>query len=372
MCIRDRVSTQSTGNRILRMEMEEHYKDRISKLMDELKRKTSELDFANRVIEKAPHKREAKRLLKENDELRILARSVMNETTDLRTGIETAKNVNRHLHNENQEILGLKLGEEMTEETLDALRSAQARSQDTVAQARLSMEMSEQELEQAIGTMAAKDAQIVEMQEERMSLRARIKQLEQSERTPQAPAPAPAPASAGAPDPGAEATEALVAEAVKDVQTQLREKKDECNRYAEEIHKLTQEMSEMNDRAIKDTMEHNDATEQQRSELAEMKDKTVPALEQQILELQGKVASKDELTKALKEAEQEAFGQQKELQQQLDDQVAASKAREKKASNNVKELKQQLSKEAALVKMLQAELAIAQEELKTYRPPKYA
>ncbi len=44
------------------MEMEAHYKERISKLMEELKEKTAELEFANRVIEKAPHKREAKRV----------------------------------------------------------------------------------------------------------------------------------------------------------------------------------------------------------------------------------------------------------------------------------------------------------------------
>ena len=41
-------------------------------------------------------------LLKENEELRLLARSVMNETVDLRTGIQTAKSVNKQLHHENQ------------------------------------------------------------------------------------------------------------------------------------------------------------------------------------------------------------------------------------------------------------------------------
>ena len=41
-------------------------------------------------------------LLKENEELRLLARSVMNETVDLRTGIQTAKSVNKQLHRENQ------------------------------------------------------------------------------------------------------------------------------------------------------------------------------------------------------------------------------------------------------------------------------
>ena len=41
-------------------------------------------------------------LLKENDELRHLARSVMNEAVDLRAGISTAKSVNKQLHHENQ------------------------------------------------------------------------------------------------------------------------------------------------------------------------------------------------------------------------------------------------------------------------------
>merc|ERR1712086_116522 len=68
-----------------------------------------DIEFANRVIDKDKHKKECKRLLKENDDLAHLARSVMNEVTDLRTGIKTAKVVNKELYLENQTILGTTL-----------------------------------------------------------------------------------------------------------------------------------------------------------------------------------------------------------------------------------------------------------------------
>eukprot|EP00656_Telonema_subtile_P000831 TRINITY_DN10393_c0_g1_i1.p1 TRINITY_DN10393_c0_g1~~TRINITY_DN10393_c0_g1_i1.p1 ORF type:complete len:226 (-),score=85.65 TRINITY_DN10393_c0_g1_i1:237-914(-) len=157
--------------------------------------------------------------------------------------------------------------------------------------------------------------------------------------------------------------EAAVEEAVSPLQAQLREKKEECTRYAGEIHKLTHEMSEMNDRAIKVTMEHNDATDATRSEIASLKKETIPALEKQIEELTKTMASREDKMRAVEEAEQEAFSKVKVLQEQLDEQRAEAKAREKKAANNIKELKQQFLKEAGNVKMLQAELADSKDEL---------
>ena len=41
---------------------QEHYTDRISKLMEELKQKTAEAELADRVIEKNSHKKEVKRV----------------------------------------------------------------------------------------------------------------------------------------------------------------------------------------------------------------------------------------------------------------------------------------------------------------------
>merc|ERR1711865_894703 len=71
---------------------------------------------------------------------------------------------------------------------------------------------------------------------------------------------------------------------VEDLKQQLGGKKEECAKYTEEIHKLTLEMSEMNDRAIGETMQHNSATEQLQKELAQMKEEEIPKLQEEATE----------------------------------------------------------------------------------------
>jgi len=334
--------------------METTHTERIADLINQLKIKTRDLEFANKVIAKDKHKKECKRLMKENEDLAHLARSVMNEVTDLRTGIKTAKTVNKELYLENQAILGTTLENLQQSPEIDAFKSAHAR---TLAE----IEETNQRSVQAAVELARAMTALKDKTEEHQELEDAVEPLKAEIRTLRAQLGKPAPErrkvvheTAAAPVNNLE---------IEEITQQLAAKKAECDKYAEEIRKLTLELSEMNDRAIRETMQHNTATNDLQRELEMVTESQVPKLTEELRQLQRELEVQQEQMTEVVAAEATARQETKRVQTQLDDHTAGVKAKDKKAQNNIKELKSALAKEAGQVKMLEALLAETKDQI---------
>jgi len=223
------------------------------------------------------------------------------------------------------------------------------------------------DLRRTVQLLKLESEKALEAEEQLRELRAKNSSL-LSEEPPQFK---PCPTSPQRAVPGADPVVLGELEAIKG---RLSHKQLECDKYADEIHKLTAEMSEMNDRAIQATLEKNDSTRAIESELSQLQEVLVPELQSQIerqkeelLSQSEQLSSKQAEIDALMAEQRDRSSKTLELQTQLDELTASTKASTKKSLNNIKELKSQLSKEAGQAEMLEAQLAESREQLKSHQ-----